>query len=111
MRPRPDTQVESGDDNSNKSQEEVTKKKERSRPVFIPAQPTTRDNSSDQREKTPPTLRPRDDESSKMRQIQPQSRPETGGQDRQERRQEKQERREERREERSNGKKNRDNGK
>ena len=110
IRPRPDTQTQPGGDASNKSQdrdqEEATKKKERSRPVFIPAQPTTRDNSSDQREKTERT-RTRDDESSKTHQQQMQPRE----QERQERRQEKQERREERREERSNGKKNRDNDK
>lgn len=99
--------------------EEASKNKERSRPVFTPAQPPTRDHSSgdtntQEREKRPPAAerpRQRDDDSQKTRQHQPQPRPETRDQQRQEQRQEKQERREERREERSNGKKNKDNDK
>jgi hypothetical protein len=117
IRPRPDTQTQSDGDASNKTedrnQEEVTKKKERPRPVLIPAQPT-RDNSSDQREKNSPAAerpRPRDDESSKTREPQTQSRDQERQERRQEKQEQKQQRREERREERSNGKKNKDNDK
>jgi hypothetical protein len=124
IRPRPGTEVQSGGDTSKESKnkgedvgsdksqdrdkEEAAKKRERSRPVFIPAQPATRDNSSgdssaEKREKNPPAAerpRPRDDESSKTRQQQPPPRPETRDQDRQERRQEKQEQKQEQKQER-----------
>lgn len=104
-----------GRDNGNN--EEVNKKKERSRPDFIPAPKPTRDNSSgdanaEERQKRPSAERPRprDDESSKPRQHQPQPRPESRDQGSQERRQERQEQKQERREERSSssGKKNKD---
>ncbi len=110
--PQDKREANSREDNS----QEAGKKREHSRPNFIPAPKATRDNSSGdtnsaerQKRESAERPRPRDDESSKPRQHQPQPRPENRDQGHQERRQERQEQKQERREERSNGKKNKDN--